>query len=134
MKIIGCDFHPSFQQIAMVDIETGEQEEKRLTPEQAVQFYGQLKGQARVGMEACGNTQWLECLLAKLGHELWLGDAGKIRAMEVRKQKTDRRDAELLLRLLLEGRFPRLWVPSQEQRDLRQLLLHRHKLVGMSGR
>jgi transposase len=131
MKIIGCDFHPSFQQIAMLDTETGEQEERRLTPGQAVQFYGQLKGQARVGMEACGNTQWFESLLAKLGHELWLGDAGKIRAMEVRKQKTDRRDAELLLRLLLEGRFPRLWVPSQEQRDLRQLLLHRHKLVGM---
>jgi transposase len=51
--------------------------------------------------------------------------------MEVRKQKTDRRDAELLLRLMLEGRFPRLWVPSLEQRDLRQLLIHRHKLVGM---
>jgi transposase len=115
----------------MLDTETGEQEEKRLTPEQAVQFYGQLKGQARVGMEACGNTQWFESLLAKLGHGLWLGDAGKIRAMEVRKQKTDRRDAELLLQLLLEGRFPRLWVPSQEQRDLRQLLLHRHNLVGM---
>ena len=46
------------------------------------------------------------------GHELWLGDAGKIRAMEVRKQKTDRRDAQLLLQLLLEDRFPRVWVPS----------------------
>jgi len=131
MKIIGSDFHPSFQQIAMLDTETGEQEEKRLTPEQAIQFYGQLKGQARVGMEACGNTQWFESLLARFGRQLWLGDAGKIRAMEVRKQKTDRRDAELLLRLLLDGRFPRLWVPSPEQRDLRQLLLHRHKLVGM---
>ena len=82
-------------------------------------------------MEACGNTLWFERLLAELGHELWLGDAGRIRATEVRKQKTDRRDAELLLRLMLESRFPRLWVPSPEQRDLRQLLLHRHKLVGM---
>ncbi len=131
MKIIGCDFHPSFQQIAMVDTETGEHREKRLTPAEAVEFYSQLPGRVVVGIEACGNTLWFERLLAQLGHELWLGDTGRIRAMEVRKQKTDRRDAELLLRLLLEGRFPRLWIPSLQQRDLRQLLLHRDKLVGM---
>jgi transposase len=131
MKIIGCDFHPSFQQIAMVDTETGEHTERRIGLKDAAEFYRALPGPVRVGMEGCGNTQWLERLLAELGHELWLGDAGRIRALEVRKQKTDRRDAELLLRLMLENRFPRLWVPNQEQRDLRQLLIHRHKLVGM---
>jgi transposase len=46
-----------------------------------------------------------------------------------RKQKTDRQDAQLLLRLLLEDRFPRVWVPSWENRDLRQLLWHRHRMV-----
>jgi transposase len=131
MKIIGCDFHPSFQQIAMVDTETGEHTEKRLTREEAAEFYRGLSGQAIVGIEACGNTLWLERLLAELGHELRMGDAAKIRAMEVRKQKTDRRDAELLLTLLVEGRFPQVWVPSLEQRDTRQLLLHRHKLVSV---
>jgi len=132
MKIIGCDFHPSFQQIAMVDTETGEHEEKRLTPAEAVLFYRQLQGQpVVVGMEASGNTLWLERLLTGLGHQMRLGDASKIRAMEVRKQKTDRRDAELLLKLLVENRFPEVWVPSLEMRDTRQLLLHRHKLVGM---
>ncbi len=131
MKIIGCDFHPSFQQIAMVDTETGEQTERRLDRGAAMVFYRGLEGKVMVGMEACGNTLWLERLLAELGHELRMGDAAKIRAMEVRKQKTDRRDAELLLRLLLENRFPQVWVPSPEQRDVRQLLLHRHKLVGM---
>ena len=131
MKIIGCDFHPSFQQIAMVDTETGEYTERRLTPDEARRFYAELQGPVLVGMEACGNTLWFERLLASLGVELWLGDAGKIRAMEVRKQKTDRRDAQWLLQLLLENRFPRVWVPTPEQRDTRQLLLHRHKLVGM---
>lgn len=131
MKIIGCDFHPSFQQIAMVDSETGEHTERRLTREEAMVFYAQLSGRVLVGVEACGNSLWFERLLAQLGHELWLGDAGKIRAMEMRKQKTDRRDAELLLQLLLEKRFPRIWIPNLRQRDERQLLLHRHKLVGM---
>lgn len=131
MKIIGCDFHPSFQQIAMVDTKTGEHTEQRLTREEAAEFYRGLSGQVIVGIEACGNTLWLERLLAELGHELRMGDAAKIRAMEVRKQKTDRRDAELLLTLLVEGRFPQVWVPSLEQRDTRQLLLHRHKLVSV---
>jgi transposase len=131
MKIIGCDFHPSFQQIAMVDVQTGEYTERRLTPEEARQFYAGLQGPVLVGMEACGNTLWFERLLASLGIELWLGDAGKIRALEVRKQKTDRRDAQLLLQLLREDRFPRVWVPTLAQRDTRQLLLHRHKLVCM---
>ena len=131
MKIIGCDFHPSFQQIAMGDTESGEQTERRIARAEVEEFYRGLPGPVRVGMEASGNAQWFERLLAELGHELWLGDAGRIRAMEVRKQKTDRRDAELLLRLLMQGQFPRLWVANQEQRDLRQLLVHRHKLVGM---
>src|SRR5580704_16592504 len=78
MKIIGCDFHPRFQQIAMVDIETGEPTEKKLAPAEAIGFYGQLPGPVLVGMEACGNTLWFERLLAQLGHELWMGDAAKV--------------------------------------------------------
>jgi transposase len=132
MKIIGCDFHPSYQQIAMMDTETGELWEGRLEHEkgEARGFYQNLRGQAvRVGMEAVGNSQWFERLLGEMGHELWIGDAGQIRHLVIRRQKTDRRDAQHMLQLLLDGRFPRLWVPSTEVRDLRQLLRHRQKLV-----
>jgi len=80
-------------------------------------------------MEAVGNSLWFEQLVVRLGHRLWIGDAAKIRASYVRRQKTDRRDAGHILRLLVEKRFPRIWVPSAEQRDQRQLLLHRHRLV-----
>ena len=83
----------------------------------------------RVGIEATGPIQWFERLLAELGNELWIGDAAKIRASEVRKQKTDERDALLILDLLLTKRFPKIWVPTPAERDLRQLLWHRHKLV-----
>jgi hypothetical protein len=61
-------------------------------------------------------------------------DAAQIRASYVRKQKTDRRDARHILRLLMENRFPQLWMPDREQRDLRQLVLHRHKLVEIRSR
>ena len=134
MKIIGCDFHPSYQQIAMVDTETGELRERRLEHEQgeARRFYQALQGQrVRVGMEAVGNAQWFERMLAELGQELWIGDAAQIRRLVVRRQKTDRRDAQHILQLLMDGRFPRLWVPSVAIRDVRQLLRHRQKLVEM---
>ena len=133
MIIIGCDYHPGFQQIAFVDTDTGELQERRLEHrEEAEKFYRDLEAQGatvRVGMEASGHARWFERLLGELGFELWIGDAAEIRTKRVRKQKTDRQDAELILRLLLEDRFPRIWVPSGENRDLRQLLWHRHRMV-----
>ena len=136
MLIIGCDYHPSFQQIACCDTASGECGERRLEHDgEAEAFYRRLQGQAvRVGLEATGGTRWFERLLAECGIELWVGHPGKIRAAAPRKQKTDRRDAELLLDLLLQERFPRLAVPSPEQRNLRQLVGHRHRLVQMETR
>ena len=129
--VIGVDFHPEFQQIASVDTESGEFQEKRLAHrEDAETFYRALKGQkVRVGMEASGHARWFERLVAELQFELRIGDAAEIRTKRVRKQKTDRQDAHLILRLLLEDRFPQIWMPSWENRDLRQLLWHRHRMV-----
>jgi len=136
MKIIGCDFHPSFQQIAMLDLETGEYTRKKLghANGEAAEFYRALAGEVRVGVEATGSTRWFERLLEELGQELVMGDATRIRKLAVRRQKTDARDAEHLLELLEQGRFPAIWVPSTEERELRQLVLHRHKLVQMRTR
>ncbi len=88
----------------------------------------------RVGMEATGYSRWFERLLAELGFEVWMGDPAEIKAKRVKKQKFDREDARLLLRLMLENNFPQIWVPSPENRDLRQLLWHRHRLVQMRTR
>ncbi len=131
--IIGCDYHPGFQQIAFVDTESGELQERRLEHrEEAEKFYRDLGAQGvkvRVGMEASGHARWFERLLAELQLELWTGDAAAINAKRVRKQKTDRQDAQLILRLMLKDDFPQIWVPSWENRDLRQLLWHRHRMV-----
>jgi transposase len=133
MMIIGCDYHPGFQQIAFVDTETGELQERRLEHrEEAEKFYRDLGAQGvkvRVGMEASGHARWFERLLAELQFELWIGDAAAIHAKRVRKQKTDRQDAQLILRLMLKDDFPQIWVPNWENRDLRQLLWHRHRMV-----
>ena len=133
MLIIGCDFHSRFQQIAMLDPQTGEMIERRLEHEngEARKFYAGLATPARIGMEATGYAQWFERMLAEQGHQLWVGDAAEIRAAMVRKQKTDSRDACHILDLLLRDKFPRIWIPSTEERDVRQLLRHRFKLVCM---
>jgi transposase len=83
----------------------------------------------RVGMEASGHARWFKRLLAELNVELWIGDAAAIHRKRERKQKTDRQDAQHILRLLVKDDFPRIWVPSWENRDLRQLLWHRHRMV-----
>ena len=133
MMIIGCDYHPGFQQIAFIDTETGECGEHRLPHrEETEKFYRDLAAQGmkvRVGMEASGHAHWFERLLAELNFELRIGDAAVIRTKRVRKQKTDRQDAQLILQLLMEDRFPRIWVANWENRDLRQLLWHRHRMV-----
>jgi transposase len=139
MMIIGVDYHPSFQQIVFLMEETGECSERRLDHDggEAEQFYRELKQReisVRVGMEATGYSRWFERLLAELGFELWIGDPAEIKAKRVRKPKTDSEDARLLRKLLLEDRFPRIWVPSPENRDQRQLLWHRHRLVQMRTR
>src|ERR1017187_10162892 len=139
MVIIGVDYHPSDQYIAFTDTETGECGERRLNHSggEAEKFYRELKQRGvsvRVGMEATGYSRWFERLLAELGIEVWIGDPAEIKTKRVRKQKTDRNDAQLLLKLQLENNFPRIWVPDPENRDLRQLLWHRHRRVQMRTR
>jgi transposase len=118
--------------------DTGEFQEKRLAHrEEAEKFYRALAAageQVRVGMEASGHAHWFERLLAELQFELWIGDAAEIQSQRVRKQKTDRHDAQLILKLMLKDDFPRIWVPSWENRDLRQLLWHRHRMVQVRTR
>ena len=138
MWIIGCDYHPRFQQISYVNTAGEEYGQRRLEHvEQAEQFYRGLAGQAvRVGMESTGHGRWFERLLAELGFELWIGHAAAVRAAAPRKQKTDARDAEHLLQLLCSGQFERMriWIPQASERDVRQLVLHRHRLVQMRTR
>jgi transposase len=131
MVLIGSDFHPSWQQVSWLNQETGETGDVKLVHEPGAveKFYVQFPAGSRVGMEATGNCQWFVELMASLGHEVLIGDAAKIRASDARQQKHDKRDARLLVQLLAEERFPQIWVPSREQKDLRQLLIHRYKLV-----
>lgn len=136
MMIIGCDFHPSFQQIAYVDEETGEYGERRLGHrEEALRFYRSLSGRSvRVGVEATGNDRWFRKLLSESGHELLVGDASAIHASSPREQRTDKRDARHILRLLVEKRFPVVWQPPASNEEQRHLLLHRCRLVRMRTR
>src|ERR1700682_4356357 len=123
MMIIGVDYHPSDQYIAFADTETAECGERRLNHSDgaAERFYRDLQQRGisvRVGMEATGYSRWFERLLAELGLEVWIADPAEIKTNRVKNQKTDRQDAQLLLKLMMQGRFPRISVPSPENRDV----------------
>jgi len=136
MRVIGVDLHARQQTIAMLDTDTGELVEKTLEHEgeKVREFYAALPDPVLVGIEATGSMQWFLKLMEELKIECRVGHPAKIRAAEPRKQKHDRRDANLLLKLLAENRFPSIWLPSTEQRDLRTLLRHRHQWVRMRTR
>jgi transposase len=131
MTFVGCDLHTRKQQVAVLDTTTGEIAEHQLFHEGTIveEFYAALPGPVTVGIESTGYSVWFHTLMQRLGHTLLVGDAAKIRAMVVRKTKTDRRDARHMLDLLAHDRFPTIWVPDPATRDLRALLTHRMQLV-----
>jgi transposase len=136
MRIIGCDLHARQQTLAMLDTLTGEVVNITLLHEGngVREFYSKLPRPVRVGVEATGSMHWFLNLTGELGIECQVGHPAQIRAAEPRKQKHDRRDADLILKLMVENRFPAIWMPSPELRDLRALLLHRHQWVRMRTR
>ena len=133
MRIIGCELHARQQTLAMLDTNTGEVVNRTLQHEgnNVREFYSNLAKPVRVGIEATGSMQWFVNLMEELGIECLVGHPAEIRAAEPRKQKHDRRDADLLLSLLSEERFPAIWLPTKELLDLRALLRHRHQWVGL---
>src|SRR5262252_10401496 len=131
MTLVGCDLHARKQRVAVLDTTTGEVLEQELVYDgDAVErFYRALRPPVTIGIETTGYTQWVHTLMQQLGHTVLVGEAAKIRAMVVRKTKTDRRDARHLLDLLQHDRFPTVWVPDPATRDLRVLIKHRLRLV-----
>src|ERR1700723_3317576 len=136
MQIIGVDLHTRQQTVAMLNVERGEVIEKALRPggDSLREFYSTLPRPARVGIEATGSMQWFLALMEELGIDCEVGHPAKIRAAEPRKQKHDRRDAAVVVQLLVENRFPSIWMPSREQRDVRSLILYRHQWVRIRTR
>ena len=131
MRIIGCDLHARQQTLAMLDTVSGEVVNRTLQHEgnQVREFYSQLPCPVLVGIEATGSMHWFLNLMEELGIECRAGHPATIRAAEPRKQKHDRRDADLILKLLAENRFPTIWLPTKELLDLRALVLHRYQWV-----
>src|SRR6267142_5943526 len=129
---IGVDFHARKQTICYLKTETGELvicELKHQDKEKVRAFYAQFRGQVIVGLEASGYSPWFERMLEELGWEVWLGHATEIRRRARWRQKNDRRDAELILDLMLHDEFPRLHRPAVQSREVLRMLRYRQKLI-----
>jgi transposase len=129
---IGVDFHARQQTICYLKTETGELvfcELKHEDKERVRAFYAEFPEQVIVGLEASGYSPWFERLLEELGCEVWLGHATEIRRRARWRQKNDRRDAELILDLMLHDEFPRLHRPAVQSREILRMLRYRQKLI-----
>lgn len=129
---IGVDFHARQQTICYLTTEGGELvtcELKHQNKDEVRAFYAQFSGHVIVGLEASGYSPWFEALLEELGCEVWLGDATEIRRRARWRQKNDRRDAELILDLMVHEEFPRLHRPAPQSREILRMLRYRQKLI-----
>ncbi len=127
---IGVDFHPHQQTVSYCNTESGEVEQTSLfhNPEQVRRFYEQLP-KAVVGIEASCTARWFEQLMQDLGHELQVGNPTQIRARARSRHKSDKRDADLILDLLLKQEFPALWRRGVQGQSVLEQLRFRHALV-----
>jgi transposase len=128
---IGVDIHARQQTLSYLDTSDGTTGLVELSHERddIKGFYSQFQGEVIIGIEACGYTNWFEELMEQLGHKLLIGDAAEIRRLARRRQKNDRRDANLILELLVHDEFPTLFRYSKESREVLRQLRYRHKLV-----
>ena len=130
---IGVDFHARQQTISYLTTEDGEIKRLQLEHgnlEEVRRFYQGFAGQpVVVGFESSGRAAWFEELVEELGYEIWIGHAAEIRTFARRRQKNDRRDADLILDLLVSGDFPRIHRYSAASREVLQQLRYRQRLV-----
>ena len=129
---IGVDFHARQQTVCSLKTDEGvvnTHNLKHQDKDEVRAFYQQFSGRVIVGIEASGYSPWFEQLLEELGHEVWLGDATEIRRRARWRQKNDRRDAELILDLLVHDEFPRLHRPAPQSREILRMLRYRQKLI-----
>jgi transposase len=132
---IGVDFHARQQTVSYLTTEDGEIQHLVLlhdNPTAVRAFYAQFASQqVVVGFESSGYAAWFEELLEELGCEIWIGHATYIRQFAKRRQKNDRRDADLILELLHTGDFPRIHRYAPSTREMLQQLRYRQRLVKM---
>lgn len=129
---VGIDLGDRFSRYCVVN-PAGEvmEEGKIATTAAALERHFAGETRQRVAMECGTHSPWVSRLLRKLGHEVWVANTRKLRAITGSESKNDRNDAEKLARFA--GHDPRLLSPIQHrsperQRDL-NLLQTRDTLV-----
>ena len=84
-----------------------------------------------VVLEATYGWYWAVDVLQEAGARVHLAHPLGVKAFEYRRVKNDERDAKDLADLLRMGRLPEAWIAPPETRELRELVRHRAKLVGI---
>ena len=128
----GLDVHATATDACVVDAASGEMSEHRLAgrTSEAAAFCAQLPAPVRVAYEAGPTGFALARTLHTAGVGCVVAAPGKIERPAQDRVKTDRRDAERLVRLLMIGGLHPVRVPSTEEEALRDLVRAREDLRG----
>jgi transposase len=128
--LVGLDVHAAKVVAAILDAETGELRFQRLggESEPVVRLVSSLAEPVRASYEAGPTGYGLARALDRAGVECVVAAPGKIPRAATEKVKTDRRDAEHLVRLLLAGKLHPVRIPGPAEEALRDLVRAREDL------
>src|SRR6202011_2682972 len=129
-SLVGLDVHATKIVAAVLDAETGELQTFAMSGDSAgtAGFCAGLPRPVRVAYEAGPTGYGLARELAKRGVECVVAAPSKIPRASGDRVKTDRRDAEHLVRLLLAGKLHPVRVPGPEEEALRDLVRAREQV------
>jgi len=128
--LVGLDVHAAKVVAAILDAETGELRFQRLGGETGpvVELVSSLEAPVKAAYEAGPTGYGLARALAVVDVDCMVAAPGKIPRGATEKLKTDRRDAEHLVRLLMAGKLHPVRVPGPAEEALRDLVRAREDI------
>lgn len=129
---IGVDFHPHQQTVAWCSTADGEirfLKFKHSDKPAIEKFYREIDSAAVIGVEATGGLDWFEEMIFENKHKLLVGNPHEIRRRAMSRHKSDKRDAETILDLLMHDEFPEVWRRDKQSRITLEMLRFRQNLV-----
>src|SRR3989338_5870974 len=131
MYYVGVDLHKETSWFYIVDAQGKKYDSKNIQnkPEILKRYFEQIPKPFTLAVEATYNWYFFVDLAEQYAQKVFLANSYELKAFDKRHKKTDKIDARLIADILRKGFLPKVFIPNQSIRQLKELLHHRINLV-----